>query len=147
MASIPEGQRVLVKAHDAFAYYGRAYDIEVAGVQGISTESEAGIADIRAMVYTVVERAVPAVFIESTINPRTIQAVIDAAAERGQTIEIGGELYSDAMGEPGTAGGTCIGMLVENTLTIVEALGGEPAPQPTPLLDWATTWNIDIAEN
>ena len=147
IASIPEGQRVLVTAHDAFAYYGRAYNIEVAGIQGISTESEAGIADIRDMVDTVVARAVPAVFIESTINPRTIQAVIDAAAERGQTIEIGGELYSDAMGEPGTAGGTYIGMLVENTLTIVEALGGEPAPLPAPLLDWATTWNITIAEN
>ena len=147
IASIPEGQRVLVTAHDAFAYYGRAYGIEVAGIQGISTESEAGIADIRDMVDTVVERAMPAVFIESTINPRTIQAVIDAAAERGQTIEIGGELYSDAMGEPGTAGGTYIGMLVENTLTIVDALGGEPAPLPAPLLDWATKWNIEIAEN
>ncbi|MEM9627774.1 MAG: zinc ABC transporter substrate-binding protein [Pseudomonadota bacterium] len=147
VASIPEEQRVLVTAHDAFAYFGRAYGIEVAGVQGISTESEAGIADIREMVNTVVERAVPAVFIESTINPRTIQAVIDAAAERGQAIEIGGELYSDAMGEPGTVGGTYIGMLVENTLTIVEALGGEPAPLPASLLDWATTWNIEIAQN
>lgn len=147
IASVPEGQRVLVTAHDAFAYYGRAYGIEVAGIQGISTESEAGIADIRDMVDTVVEREVPAVFIESTINPRTVQAVIDAAAERGQAIEIGGELYSDAMGEPGTVGGTYIGMLVENTLTIVDALGGEPAPLPEPLLDWATTWNIEIAEN
>ena len=147
IASIPEGQRVLVTAHDAFAYYGRAYGIEVAGIQGISTESEAGIADIRDMVDSVVERAVPAVFIESTINPRTVQAVIDAAAERGQAIEIGGELYSDAMGETGTAGGTYIGMLVENTLTIVDALGGEPAPLPAPLLDWATMWNVEITEN
>jgi manganese/zinc/iron transport system substrate-binding protein len=147
IATIPKEQRVLVTAHDAFAYYGRAYGIEVSGVQGISTESEAGIADIRAMVDTVVERAIPAVFIESTINPRTIQAVIDAAAERGQTIKIGGELYSDAMGEPGTAGGTFVGMLVENTLTIVDALGGEPAPLPRTLLEWATKWNIEIAEN
>ncbi|MGI9420471.1 MAG: metal ABC transporter solute-binding protein, Zn/Mn family [Geminicoccaceae bacterium] len=147
ISSIAEDQRILVTAHDAFGYYGRAYGIEVAGIQGISTESEAGIADIRDMVDTVVEREVPAVFIESTINPRTIQAVIDAAAERGQTIEIGGELYSDAMGESGTAGGTYIGMLVENTLTIVEALGGKPAPLPDALQDWATTWNIEIAEN
>lgn len=145
ITSIPEDQRILVTAHDAFAYYGRAYGIEVAGIQGISTESEAGIADIREMVDTVVERKVPAVFIESTINPRTIQAVIDAAAKRDQTIEIGGELYSDAMGETGTVGGTYIGMLVENTLTIVEALGGEPTALPHQLEDWATTWNVEIA--
>ncbi len=147
VASIPEAQRILVTAHDAFNYYGRAYGIEVVGIQGISTESEAGIADIREMVDTVVERRVPAVFIESTINPRTIQAVIDAAAERGQKTEIGGQLYSDAMGEIGTAGGTYIGMLIENTLTIVEALGGKPVALPDALADWATTWNIDIAEH
>ena len=147
IASIPESQRILVTAHDAFAYYGRAYGIEVAGIQGISTESEAGIADIREMVDTVVERDVPAVFIESTINPRTIQAVIDAAAEKDHTIEIGGELYSDAMGEADTAGGTYIGMLVENTLTIVEALGGKPAAFPDALEGWATAWGVDIAVN
>ncbi len=147
LASIPESQRILVTAHDAFAYYGRAYDIEVAGIQGISTESEAGIADIREMVDTVVARAVPAVFVESTINPRTIQAVIDAAAERGQAVEIGGELYADAMGEAGTTGGTYIGMLVENTLTIVEALGGEPAAFPAALAGWAASWGVELAEN
>lgn len=146
IASIPEAQRVLVTAHDAFNYYGRAYGIEVAGIQGISTESEAGIADIREMVDVVVERHVPAVFVESTINPRTIQAMIEAAAGRGQEVEIGGQLYSDAMGEADTAGGTYIGMLVENTLTIVEALGGRPAALPDALLDWATTWNVEIAK-
>ncbi|MEM7024041.1 MAG: zinc ABC transporter substrate-binding protein [Pseudomonadota bacterium] len=147
IATIPEDQRILVTAHDAFNYYGRAYDIEVAGIQGISTESEAGVADIRQMVDVVVERGVPAVFIESTINPRTIQAVIDAAADRGQTIQIGGELYSDAMGEPGSAGGTYIGMLYENTETIVTALGGKPAPLPEVLHEWAQQWNIEIAAN
>ena len=106
------------------------YGIEVAGIQGISTASEAGVSDIRRMVDVVVERQVPAVFIESTINPRTIQAVVDAAAQRGHAIRIGGQLYSDAMGAPGTAGGTYIGMLVENTRTIVEALGGAPTPLP-----------------
>ena len=147
IATIPEDQRILVTAHDAFAYYGRAYGIEVAGVQGISTESEAGVADIRNMVDIVVERGVPAVFIESTINPRTIQAVIDGAAQRGQEIVIGGELYSDAMGEPGTIGGTYIGMLYENTLTITQALAGYPAPLPAALQDWAANWGLDGAAN
>ncbi len=137
IATIPERQRVLVTAHDAFAYYGRAYDIEVKGIQGISTESEAGIADIREMVDTVTEREVPAVFIESTINPRTINAVIDGAAERDHEVVIGGELFSDAMGESGAPEGTYIGMLRANTIAIVEALGGSPAPWPEPLSDWA----------
>jgi manganese/zinc/iron transport system substrate-binding protein len=142
IASIPERQRVLVTAHDAFAYFGRAYGIEVAGIQGISTESEAGIADIRAMVATVVERDVPAVFIESTINPRTINAVIEGAARRDHEVVIGGELYSDAMGEPGTPEGTYIGMLRANTLAIVEALGGEPASWPGALDAWAREWGL-----
>jgi manganese/zinc/iron transport system substrate-binding protein len=141
--TIPEAQRILVTAHDAFNYYGRAYGIEVAGIQGISTESEAGVNDIRAMVDVVVEREVPAVFIESTINPRTIQAVVDAAVQRGQEIRVGGQLYSDAMGAPGTAGGTYIGMLVENTRTIVAALGGEIPPLPAELGDWAAAFGID----
>ena len=142
VATIPEQQRILVTAHDAFAYYGRAYGIEVVGIQGISTESEAGIADIRETVDTVVNRNVPAVFIESTINPRTIQAVIDAAAQRGHTVALGPELYSDAMGEAGTAGGTYIGMIHSNTMAIVTALGGQPAPLPGELLAWAERWNV-----
>src|SRR5690606_39205798 len=99
IASIPADQRVLVTAHDAFAYYGRAYGIEVAGIQGISTQSEAAIADIRQTADLIVARAVPAIFVESTINPRTIEAVIAAARQAGQNVEIGGQLYSDAMGE------------------------------------------------
>ncbi|MBB3230988.1 metal ABC transporter solute-binding protein, Zn/Mn family [Halomonas stenophila] len=142
IATIPEDQRILVTAHDAFNYYGRAYGIEVAGIQGISTETETGVADIRAMTEVVVEREVPAVFIESTINPRTVQAVIDAARRRGQDVEIGGQLYSDAMGEAGTADGTYIGMLYTNTRHIVESLGGTPAPLPEALDDWAARWNI-----
>jgi manganese/zinc/iron transport system substrate-binding protein len=94
------------------------------------------------MVDVVVERQVPAVFIESTINPRTIQAVVDAATERGQQIRIGGQLYSDAMGAPGTPGGTYIGMLVENTRTIVAARGGAPPPLPGALADWAGQWGF-----
>lgn len=142
VSSIPEGQRILVTAHDAFAYYGRAYGIEVEGIQGISTESEAGIADIRNMAEVVAEREVPAVFIESTINPRTIQAVIDAAAERGHQVEVGGELYSDAMGQNGTAGGTYIGMLFKNTATIAQALGGTVPELPEALSEWAAQWDV-----
>lgn len=135
IASIPEAQRILVTAHDAFAYYGDAYGIEVTGIQGISTQSEAGIADIRETAELIVDLAIPAVFVESTINPRTIQAVIDAAAQAGHTVVIGGELYSDAMGDAGTVGGTYLGMIYENTLAITEALGGTPAPLPDVLAE------------
>lgn len=143
IATIPEQQRILVTAHDAFNYYGRAYGIEVAGIQGISTESEAGVADIRHMADIVAERQVPALFVESTINPRTIQAVIDAVRERGHEVTIGGQLYSDAMGETGTADGTYIGMIYANTTTITEALGGTPPPLPAALGPWAEHWGIE----
>jgi manganese/zinc/iron transport system substrate-binding protein len=142
VATIPAGQRILVTAHDAFAYYGRAYGIEVAGIQGISTESEAGIADIRQIVDVVVARKVPAVFIESTINPRTIQAVIDAAAGRGHAVALGPQLYSDAMGETGTAAGTYVGMIHANTVAIVTALGGKPVVLPGELVAWASRWGL-----
>tara|TARA_R110002012_G_scaffold208897_1_gene378969 strand:+ start:262 stop:1230 length:969 start_codon:yes stop_codon:yes gene_type:complete len=142
IASIPEQQRVLVTAHDAFNYFGRAYGIEVEGIQGISTETETGIADIRSMADTVVEREIPAVFIESTINPRTIQAVIDAARQRDHDVAIGGELYSDAMGDTGTVDGTYMGMIYRNTQHIVDALGGTLAPLPDPLTDWADEWEL-----
>lgn len=142
IASIPADQRVLVTAHDAFAYYGRAYGIEVAGIQGISTQSEAAIADIRQTADLIVARAVPAIFVESTINPRTIEAVIAAARQAGQNVEIGGQLYSDAMGEAGTAGGTYIGMIHSNTISIVTALGGTLPPLPAELQDWASQWSL-----
>ncbi|QJQ94303.1 MULTISPECIES: metal ABC transporter solute-binding protein, Zn/Mn family [Halomonadaceae] len=147
IATIPDAQRILVTAHDAFGYYGRAYDIEVAGIQGISTETETGIADIREMAAIVAEREVPAVFVESTINPRTVQAVIDAAAERGQQTEIGGELFSDAMGEAGTAEGTYIGMIHANTRHIVEALGGELPTLPEVIGSWAEQWDLDTGSD
>lgn len=143
IATVPAEQRILVTAHDAFNYYGRAYAIEVIGIQGISTETETGIADIRNMASVVAERQIPAVFVESTINPRTIQAVIDAARRQGQDVEIGGELYSDAMGNEGTASGTYIGMLYANTRRIVTALGGETPPLPASLDAWATRWHLD----
>lgn len=146
VASIPEEHRTLVTAHDAFGYYGRAYGIRVVGIQGISTEAEASVADIRETARTVAELGVPAVFVESTINPRTIQAVIDAARESGHDVKIGGELYSDAMGKAGSAGGTYIGMIYENTKRIVEALGGRLPPFPDALKSWAEEWEIAGAE-
>ncbi|MCP1314456.1 MULTISPECIES: zinc ABC transporter substrate-binding protein [unclassified Halomonas] len=143
IASIPDEQRVLVTAHDAFSYFGRAYDIDVEGIQGISTATETGIADIRNMANSVVERNVPAVFVESTINPRTIQAVIDAAAQQGHEVVVGGELYSDAMGDEDTVDGTYMGMLYRNTEHIVEALGGTLAPLPDALEGWASEWQLE----
>lgn len=142
VATIPASQRLMVTAHDAFNYYARAYGIDVAGIQGISTESEAGIADIREMATLVAERGVPAVFIETTINPRTIQAVVDAAAEQGHDVVIGDELFSDAMGDEDTLGSTYIGMLYTNTVHIVEGLGGEVLPLPAALNAWASQWNL-----
>ncbi len=142
IATIPEGQRRLVTAHDAFGYYGRAYGIEVTAIQGLSTEAEAGIADINDVAGSVVESGVPAVFIETTINPRTVEAMIEAVGALGGNVSIGGELYSDAMGDAGTLGGSYIGMIYENTFTITEALGGTPAPLPAALQDWAAEWDI-----
>ena len=142
IATIPDPYRILITAHDAFSYFGRAYDIEVAGIQGISTESEAGVADIREMAELVADRGVPAVFIESTINPRTIQAVVNAAAQHGHEVEIGSQLYSDALGAEGTAGGSYIGMIYKNVSNIVSDLGGEVPPLPAALADWATRWGV-----
>lgn len=142
VATIAEPQRLMVTAHDAFNYYARAYDIEVAGIQGISTTSEAGIADIRETAQLVAERGVPAVFVETTINPRTVQAVVNAAAERGHEVVIGEELFSDAMGEAGTLEGTYIGMLYTNTKHIVTGLGGEVLPLPAALAAWASQWGL-----
>lgn len=123
---IPLEQRVLVTAHDAFGYFGRAYRLAVEAVQGISTETEASTADVQDLAEIVAERGVPAIFIETTISPRTIEAVQAAVrAKTGNKVRIGGKLYSDAMGDPGTEEGTYIGMMRHNTDTIVAALGGD----------------------
>lgn len=126
--SIPEQQRVLVTAHDAFGYFSRAYDIPVKSAQGISTESEAGVDDVNRLVDFLVERKLKALFVESSVNPRNLEAVIAGAKQRGHTVAVGGELYSDAMGPAGTYEGTYIGMIDHNATTIARALGGE-APQ------------------
>jgi len=124
-ATIPENSRVLVTAHDAFNYMGRAYDLEVRGIQGISTESEAGLKDINDLVDFLVERRIPAVFVETSVSQKNIRALIEGAKSKGHDVKIGGELFSDAMGETGTYEGTYIGMLDHNITTIVRALGGE----------------------
>lgn len=142
IATIPEESRTLVTAHDAFGYYARAYGLEEVGIQGISTDAEASVADIRATAALVVEAAVPAIFVETTINPRTVEAVIEAARVRGHDVALGGNLYSDAMGEEGTPGGTYLGMIYENTRTIVTALGGELPPLPVALSGWASEWEL-----
>ncbi len=129
LATVPQSARVLVTAHDAFNYFGRAYRFEVLGIQGISTESEAGLKQIEALVNTLVERKIKAVFVESSVADRNIQALIEGAAARGWRVEIGGELYSDAMGETGTYEGTYIGMIDHNVSTIARALGGTIPPK------------------
>ncbi|MDB4544836.1 zinc ABC transporter substrate-binding protein [Akkermansiaceae bacterium] len=125
LASIPESQRVLVTAHDAFSYLGRAYGLEVRGIQGISTESEAGLQKINALVAYLVDKKIPAVFIESSVSDKSVKALIEGAAARGHQVVIGGELFSDAMGETGTYEGTYLGMIDHNVTTITRALGGE----------------------
>jgi manganese/zinc/iron transport system substrate-binding protein len=122
IASIPERSRVLVTAHDAFGYFGRAYDIEVMALQGISTTSEYGLQDVDRLIGVIVERGIPAVFIESSISPRSIEALVEGARAKGHEVRLGGELFSDAMGEEGTPEGAYLGMVKHNVDTIVEAL-------------------------
>lgn len=125
LSSVPEGSRVLVTAHDAFNYFGKRYGYEVVGIQGISTESEAGLAEIERLVNLLVERKIGAVFVESTVSERNIRALIAGAAAKGHEVKIGGRLYSDAMGAPGTYEGTYVGMIDHNVTTIARGLGGE----------------------
>lgn len=122
IASIPKQGRILVTAHDAFGYFGEAYDIEVIGLQGMNTASEAGTRDVTNLRDYIIEHEIKAVFIESSVSRRAIDAVIQGAKQLGHDIEIGGELFSDAMGEEGTLEGTYIGMVRHNVNTITDAL-------------------------
>jgi len=119
---IPEDQRVLVTAHDAFGYFGRRYGVEVVGLQGISTLSEAGLRDVERVVSLVVDRGVPAIFVESSVPRRSIEAVQAAVRDRGHDVEVGGTLYSDSMGPEGSPEGTYVGMVRTNVETLVGAL-------------------------
>ncbi|MCU0802625.1 MAG: zinc ABC transporter substrate-binding protein [Rhodobacteraceae bacterium] len=125
IASIPEPARVLITAHDAFNYLGRAYGLEVQGIQGISTESEAGVARMQELVTLIRDRQVPAVFVESSVTDRSVRALIEGAAGAGMIVATGGELFSDAMGPEGSYEGTYLGMMDHNITTIAAALGGD----------------------
>jgi manganese/zinc/iron transport system substrate-binding protein len=122
LATVPKDRRVLVTAHDAFRYFGRAYDVEVRGIQGISTDSEAGVRQVKELVDFLVERKIKAVFIETSVSDQNIRSLLEGCKARGHQVVIGGELYSDAMGKAGTEQGTYEGMVKHNVDTIVKAL-------------------------
>ncbi|MDA0245028.1 MAG: zinc ABC transporter substrate-binding protein [Chloroflexi bacterium] len=122
---LPAEQRILITAHDAFSYFGRAYGFEVRGLQGISTDAEASTADVQNLATYIAENEIRAIFVESSVPVRTIEAVQAAVRDRGWEVVIGGSLFSDAMGDAGTAEGTYLGMVRHNIDTIVGALLGE----------------------
>jgi manganese/zinc/iron transport system substrate-binding protein len=126
VSRVPAEQRLLVTAHDAFNYFGRGYGFEVHAPQGISTESEAGVDDIRQTIELVVSRNIPAIFVETSVPPDVVEAIVAGARSRGHDVVIGGELFSDAMGAAGTPEGTYIGMIRHNINTIVEPYNHEP---------------------
>jgi len=122
--TIPAKQRILITSHDAFQYFGNRYSIEVRGVQGISTESEAGLATISELVQMIVDRDIPTIFVESSVSSNTMRALVEGCGARGRTIQLGGPLFSDALGYSGTYEGTYIGMMDHNFRTIAQGLGG-----------------------
>jgi manganese/zinc/iron transport system substrate-binding protein len=124
IASIPENQRVLITAHDAFQYFAKATGLTVMSIQGLSTASEAGVSDINRLVDAIVTRRIPAIFVESTLSEKNIRAVIEGAASRGFAVKLGGMLFADSMGKAGTPEGTYSGMIEHNVSTITQALGG-----------------------
>lgn len=129
LATVPAASRVLVTAHDAFGYFGRAYGFEVKGIQGLSTESEAGLKRVEELVSLLVARKIRAVFVESSVPERNVRALVEGARARGHQVVVGGELYSDALGTPGSYEGTLVGMLDHNVTTISRALGGQTPPR------------------
>jgi manganese/zinc/iron transport system substrate-binding protein len=124
IATIPEGKRVLITAHDAFGYFGQQYGVEVKGLQGTSTATEAGAKDVQDLAALIVRRKIPAIFVESSVPKATIEAVQAAVRSQGWDVKIGGQLFSDAMGKEGTPEGTYVGMVRHNVDTIAKALKG-----------------------
>lgn len=125
LKEVPQEARVLITAHDAFGYFGKDYGFEVLGIQGISTQSEAGLNRIGELVDVLVKRKITAVFVESSVSDRSMRALIEGAAAKGHEVTVGGELFSDAMGADGTYEGTYMGMLDHNITTIAGALGAD----------------------
>ncbi|BAO54993.1 manganese ABC transporter, periplasmic-binding protein SitA [Nonlabens marinus S1-08] len=119
---LPQEKRILVTAHDAFNYFGRRFGFEVVGLQGISTATEAGVQDVQRITQFIIDNKVKAVFIESSVPRRTVEALQAAVRDQNHEVSIGGELYSDALGSAGTAEGTYVGMYKHNVETIVNAL-------------------------
>jgi len=122
IATLPEEKRVLVTAHDAFNYFGEAYGFEVVGLQGLSTATEAGVQDVQNLAKLIIDKKVQAIFVETSVPKRTIEALQQAVLSKGFQVEIGGTLYSDALGNAGTDEGTYLGMFRYNVNTIVEGL-------------------------
>lgn len=120
--SIPESKRVLITAHDAFSYFGRAYDIEVKGLQGISTQAEFGLKDVSDLVKLIVERDIQAVFVETSVSDKALRAVVEGVGSKNKKVSIGGLLYTDALGASDTPEGTYMGMVRYNVNTITKAL-------------------------
>ena len=145
MRSVPEAQRYLVTSHDAFQYFGAAFGWRMAGIQGISTEDETGVGDIQRTAQFVVEQGIPVLFVESSISPDTIEAVQAAIEAEGGAVRVGvRELYSDAMGMPGTFPGAYIGMIAANVYTILQSYNCAGAPATIP--DWPATIDISPPE-
>lgn len=122
ISQLPKEQRILVTAHDAFNYFGASYDFEVVGLQGLSTATEAGVQDVQRLSSFILEKNVKAIFVESSVPKRTIEALQAAVQARGKEVSIGGSLYSDALGDPNTEEGTYLGMFRHNVNTIINAL-------------------------
>ena len=143
IATIPENQRVLVTAHDAFRYFGRRYGIAVHGVQGVSTASEAAISDVNRLVSLIVKKKIPAIFVETSVSDKQVKAIVEGARQKNIDVTSNWTLYSDSMGADGTPGGTYIGMMKHNFRTITEALGGNPdvplPPRPVEEVEESST--------
>ena len=122
IATLPKEKRILITAHDAFNYFGKLYDFQVVGLQGLSTATEAGVKDVQNLANFIIDNNVNAIFVETSVPKRTIEALQASVKSKGHEVKIGGELFSDALGSPNTPEGTYVGMYKHNVTTIVNAL-------------------------
>lgn len=119
---LPENKRLLITAHDAFGYFGRAYGLKVKGLQGLSTLSEYGLKDVTEMVDFIITNSVKSIFVETSVNQQSVEAVVEGCKQKGYAVQIGNQLYSDAMGDPNSNGGTYLKMIKHNVLSIIRGL-------------------------